>query len=46
MGFPYDAEIGGVAPDPAELPPEEGPRSKRRENICDNGHRFYVYFEF
>ena len=46
MGFPYDAEIGGVAPDPEGLPSEEGLRSKRRENVCDNGHRFFVYFEF
>jgi hypothetical protein len=46
MGFPYGAEIDGVATDPEELPPEEGLRSKRRENACDNGHRFYVYFEF
>jgi len=46
MGFPYDAEIGGIATDPEELPPAEGSRRKRRENVCDNGHRFYVHFEF
>jgi hypothetical protein len=44
MGLPQSAVVKSVAAE-AE-PAADDPRVKRRETVCDSGHRLFVQFEF